>query len=226
MSGARRPAGCTDAAPVDLPASFDRVCISADLTFGSATGDYAVVQAWGSGGGGRYLLRQWRKRAGFEEQLAALRTFAASWPQAKIVVEESGERRSRHRDAVEGHPGRVRGGPARQQGAAALEHRADRREGVCFPARQRLRSGSADFVEELAGATKHDDASDAAAYALLALLPVAGPSGAERAYMSAVSHNDASDPMFVAFCKLRRARGAPLSESQRKCLVDVGEPVE
>jgi predicted phage terminase large subunit-like protein len=87
--GTRRPNGCSDAPAAELPTRFDQIVIAADLTFGAANGDYAVVQAWGSAGGSRFLLRQWRKRAGFDEQVAAIRSMAAEWPPTKVVVERA-----------------------------------------------------------------------------------------------------------------------------------------
>src|SRR5688572_10759363 len=83
--GARRPTGCDEGPSVAIPDRIDRVVIAADLTFGSMRGDYAVAQAWGAVGGARYLLEQWRRRAGFEEQLAALRAMAARHPGAAVV---------------------------------------------------------------------------------------------------------------------------------------------
>lgn len=73
-----------DSAPTD----FDQVITSWDLTFGSATGDFVVGQAWGRVGPDFYLLDQVRDRLGFTEQLAAMRSLAARWPSATAHVVE------------------------------------------------------------------------------------------------------------------------------------------
>ena len=88
-SSARRPPGCDESPAVEMPAKFDAIVIGADLTFGAEKGDFAVVQAWGACGSGRYLLRHWRARAGFDEQVAAIKRFAAEFPRARVVVERA-----------------------------------------------------------------------------------------------------------------------------------------
>lgn len=48
----------------DLPEYFDTIALSVDTSFKKRGKSYAVVQAWGKIGNDRYLLDQWRQRAG------------------------------------------------------------------------------------------------------------------------------------------------------------------
>lgn len=160
----RRPTGSNDSDAVATPEHFDRIVIACDLTFGSLTGDYAVIQAWGAKGGGRYLLEQWRKRAGFEESSDAIEQMAGKYPGAKILVEKAANGaaiietlRKKLSTVVAVKPI----GSKLQRLSAVSPHVE---AGSCY-----LPLGAAwldDFVEELAGATKHDDCQDVASYAL------------------------------------------------------------
>ncbi len=147
-----------------LPDRLDRVVIAADLTFGSAKGDYAVVQAWGASGGGRYLLEQWRQRAGFEDSVVAIMAFAKRWPRAKILVEKAANGAAVIETLQKRIPNVVPKTPLgnKAQRLSAIAPTVE--SGSCY-----LPHGVSwvgDFVEELAGATKHDDACDACAYAV------------------------------------------------------------
>lgn len=164
----QRPAGCDIGLPaVDMPAQFDRVVITADLTFGSVDGDYAVVQAWGSVGPDRYLLQQWRQRAGFEASLVALVDMSRRYPTAKVAIEKAAHGHAVLEQIRKLIPG-VIGIPPK--GKKAQRHAA---------AAPTVESGNAylplgvpwlgDFVEEHAGATKHDDQLDATSYAIIDL---------------------------------------------------------
>lgn len=163
-----RPAGCDETTPsVATPETFDRVVITADLTFGSMTGDYAVAQAWGAKGGARYLLEQWRERAGFEASRSAIARLAARYPGAKIVIEKAANGAAVIETLSAAVPGVVAVKPIgnKQQRLSAAAPAVE--SGSCY-----LPLGAAwlgEFVEELAGATKHDDSMDAAAYAIRAL---------------------------------------------------------
>lgn len=167
-SDAARPAGCdTTTAAVDKPERFDRVTIAVDLTFGSLIGDYAVVQAWGAVGPDRYLLAHWRKRAGFEESLAAIERIQREFPSAKILIEKAANGaasieilRKRMPNVVAQRP---IGKKLQRLGAVAPTVES----GNCY-----LPLGAPwleDFVEELSGATKHDDQADVVSYAILDL---------------------------------------------------------
>ena len=147
-----------------LPDRFDRVVIAADLTFGAVKGDYAVVQAWGSSGGGRYLLEQWRQRAGFEDSVVAIMAFAKRWPRAKILVEKAANGAAVIETLQKRIPNVVPKTPLgnKAQRLSAIAPTVE--SGSCH-----LPAGTSwvgDFIEELAGATKHDDAADACAYAI------------------------------------------------------------
>lgn len=162
---APRPAGCDETTfSVETPESFDRVVITADLTFGSTTGDFAVAQAWGAKGGARYLLEQWRERAGFEASRAAIAKMAARYPGAKIVIEKAANGAAVIETLSAVVPGVVAVKPIgnKEQRLSAAAPAVE--SGSCY-----LPLGAAwlgEFVEELAGATKHDDSMDSAAYAI------------------------------------------------------------
>lgn len=85
---ARRPTGCDESPPVECPKAFT-YAISADLTFGSVKGDYAVIQVWGAAESGRYLLEHFRERCGFEKQLEVIEKFAKQYPTARVAVEKA-----------------------------------------------------------------------------------------------------------------------------------------
>lgn len=163
-----RPAGCDEGSPViDLPERFDQITIAVDLTFGSATGDYADATAWGSHGSGRYLLAKWRKQAGFEESSAAIEAIKAKWPSAKVLIEKAANGAATIETLSKRIPGVVAQKPigGKIQRLSAIAPTVE--SGCCF-----LPLGAAwlpDFVEELAGATSHDDQCDTTAYAILDL---------------------------------------------------------
>ena len=75
--------------PKDLPETFDRMCISWDMTFKDGDdSDYVVGQVWGRKGADFFLLDQIRGRMGFTATLAAFRTLAERWPQAQRKLVE------------------------------------------------------------------------------------------------------------------------------------------
>lgn len=162
---AKRPGGCDTQQPaVDTPEHFDRVVITADLTFGSLTGDWCSVQAWGAVKGARFLLDAWRKRCGFEEQCGALRTMFDKFPGAKVVVEQAANGHAVIEQLRKVVPGvvAVKAIGSKLARIAAVAPQVE--SGACH-----LPLGAPwleEYVEELAGATKHDDQQDAAAYAL------------------------------------------------------------
>lgn len=164
----QRPAGCDETSlPADKPERFDRITVAVDLTFGSVVGDYAVVSAWGARGPDRFLLAHWRKRAGFEESLAAIERMAADYPGAKVLIEKAANGAASIETLRKRIPGVVAQKPigkkAQRLGAIAPTVEA----GNCYlPLGM---PGLGEFVEELAGATKHDDQCDVTAYAVLDL---------------------------------------------------------
>lgn len=73
----------------ELPADFDEVVQSWDLTFKGGDGsDYVVGQVWGRKGSSKYLLDQVRARLDFPATLAAIRSLSAKWPQATLKLVE------------------------------------------------------------------------------------------------------------------------------------------
>lgn len=76
--------------PIVLPDRFDREIITVDCSFKETKkSDYAVIQRWGAKGGDRFLLEQWRKRAGEYETEQALREMHERHPFAGIYIEEA-----------------------------------------------------------------------------------------------------------------------------------------
>lgn len=163
-----RPAGCDEAsAVVELPEHFERITIAVDLTFGSPTGDYADVTAWGAHGAGRYLVDKWRARAGFETSCVEIERIKQRWPSAKVLIEKAANGAA----TIETLSKRITGVVAQKpigkkaQRLAAVAPTVE--SGCCY-----LPLGASwlgDFVEELAGATNHDDQCDTTAYALIDL---------------------------------------------------------
>lgn len=162
---APRPGGCdTEHEAINTPEEFDRIVVAADLTFGSLTGDYAAIQAWASKKGARFLLDAWRSRCGFEEQLAAIKRMAEKFPSCAVVVEKAANGAAVIEQLRKVLPGVIAVKPIGSKAARIAAVAPAVESGACH-----LPLGAPwleDFIEELAGATKHDDAQDAAAYAL------------------------------------------------------------
>ena len=75
----------------ELPAEFDFMALSADLTFkdGEKT-DFAVFQIWGRKGADKYLIDQVRARMGFTAQLTTFRALKGKYPMMNVGwVEEA-----------------------------------------------------------------------------------------------------------------------------------------
>lgn len=163
---APRPSGCELVTPaIATPDRFDRIVMACDLTFGSARGDFACAQVWGSRGSARLLLALWRRRAGLLESVQAIRQLAADYPLAKIVMERAANGAGAIEElAVAGVPHVVPVTPLGSKAERLGMVSATIEAGNCY-----LPLGASwlgDFVEELAGATKHDDQQDCAAYAI------------------------------------------------------------
>ena len=163
-----RPAGCDETSPVaDLPERFDRITIAVDLTFGSVDGDYAVVSAWGAVGSARYRLSHWRERAGFETSIEAIERIAQRWPGAKILIEKAANGAATIETLRKRLPGVIAQKPIGKKAQRLSAVAPTVESGCCY-----LPLGAPDlpeFIEELAGATKHDDQCDVTAYALIDL---------------------------------------------------------
>jgi len=169
MPNAPRPTGCDTATPaVPTPTKYDRIVVAVDMTFGGtkSTNDYAVAQVWGSVGGARYLIEQWRKRATQLEQREAIKSLAKKYPGAKVLIEKAaGGAGTIEQLTADGIPNIV----AVQTGGKGKAERIGLVSPTIEGGNAFLPLGAAwvaDYVEELAGATRHDDAPDATAYAL------------------------------------------------------------
>lgn len=70
--------------PKDLPARYDTMLTSWDMTFKEgADNDFVVGQVWGRAGANFYLLDQVRGRWGFTETLHQVKQLVAKWPQVR-----------------------------------------------------------------------------------------------------------------------------------------------
>ncbi len=162
-----RPQGCNSDPAVMTPAKFDRIVISADMTFGGVktSNDYCVIQVWGGKGGERYLLEQWRAKATQIVQRDAIKDAASRYPHSKVLIEKAaGGAGAEEILTMDGIPNIMLVPATKDKGT---------RIGLVSPT---IEGGHAylplgapwlsDFVEELAGATKHDDQMDACSQAL------------------------------------------------------------
>lgn len=70
------------------PETFDRIGLSADLTFKEGKkNDYTVFQVWGKVAADKYLLKQVRKQMGFNSQIKALRNLVIECQQEGLNIE-------------------------------------------------------------------------------------------------------------------------------------------
>lgn len=166
-----RPAGCVETLPVETPTRFDRIVIAVDMTFGGvkSSNDYGCAQVWGAVAGARYLIEQWRGRCSQMEQRAAIKTLARKYPSAKVLIEKAaggaGAIEELTADGIPNVIGVTTGGKGKGQRIGLVSPTIEAGNAI-------LPLGAAwlgDYVEELAGATRHDDAQDCTAYALHAL---------------------------------------------------------
>lgn len=172
-----RPAGCDEETPtIDKPDHFDRTTMAVDLTFGSITGDYADIKVWSALGPDRFLVGHWRKRTGFEESLAAIEELDGVFPGCKKLIEKAANGAATIEMARKRIPGIIAQMPIgkKPQRLSAIAPTVE--AGNAY-----LPLGASwlpDFIEELAGATKHDDQCDTTSYAIIDLnvAPVDTPS--------------------------------------------------
>lgn len=176
FTDAERPA-------VPMPAHFSRVVITADLTFGSLTGDYAAVQAWGESGPDLYLLKARRGRVGYETSLAWMVEFSNLFPGATVAIEKAANGHAvleKTKQILRGVKALKPWGKKQQRHAAATP---TAESGNCYlPLGEVFEEideegtvelvDATEFVEEHAGATAHDDQMDASSYAILELVGV------------------------------------------------------
>lgn len=151
-----------------LPEKFDRVVITLDASFKAGkSSDFAVIQVWGALGADRYLIEQWRKRAGFFDTTNALREIRQRYPLAKVVIEEAANGHAIFDALKREMPGIVVVPP--EGGKFA---RAATVEGICasgaviLPANAPWVVAWIDEVSTFSPASKNDDQVDAMVYAL------------------------------------------------------------
>lgn len=163
-----RPAGCDETTPiVEMPEHFERTTMAVDLTFGSPTGDYADATAWAASGAGRYLVDKWRDRAGFEVGLTQIKRIKGKWPGSKVLIEKAANGSATIEKLSKEITGVVPQKPTGPKAARLAAAAPIVESGCCY-----LPIGApwlTDFIEELSGATNHDDQCDTTAYALLDL---------------------------------------------------------
>lgn len=168
-----RPAGCDEKIPpIDKPEYFDRTTMGVDLTFGSLKGDYADIKVWSARGADRFLVGHWRKRAGFEDSSAAIVALDECFPGCKKLIEKAANGAAVIETLQKKIPGILAQRPIgkKQQRLAAIASTVE--SGNAY-----LPLGATwlpDFVEELAGATAHDDQCDTTSYAIIDLNKFAG----------------------------------------------------
>jgi phage terminase large subunit-like protein len=163
------------------PEAFDRMVITADLTFGSEEGDYAVVQAWGADGSDRYLLKQKRGRAGFERSKQWILDLHEEYPEAQVCIEKAANGWAvleQVKKIIAGVKGLKTWGKKKQRHAAAVP---SVEEGNCFLPLGETCFIEVDlegaetyvdaecFVEEHAKGKPNDDQMDASSYAIIEL---------------------------------------------------------
>lgn len=181
LAGSPRPPHSDTTRPaVPGPVTFGRVVITCDFKFVADVGDYASVQAWGESGPDMYLLKARRGKVGYETSVDWTDDFAAMFPGATVGIEKAANGYA----VIETVKKRIRNvkglkpwGKKIQRHAAAVP---TAKNGHCYlPLGEVFEEVEEDgtvvlidateFVEELAGATDHDDQMDAASYAILEL---------------------------------------------------------
>lgn len=181
---APRPSGCApfeDAPTAITPERFDRIVISVDPTFGGtkSTNDYAAIHVWGAAGPGRYLLARWKKKAKQLEQRAEIKRMRAAYPNARILIEKSAGGDGAVEELSAEGVTNIELVPATASKAARLEN-VEPTIALGFVHLPLGMPDLAGFVEELAGATRHDDDQDAASQGLHWLNVNAPTSARER----------------------------------------------
>lgn len=178
-AAAPRPAFTdTERPSVPGPAAFSRVVIAGDFKFIAGVGDYASVQAWGECGPDLYLLKARRGKVGYETSVEWIEDFDKAFPGATIGIEKAANGHA----VIETLKKKLRNvkglkpwGKKTQRHAAAVP---TAKNGNCYlPLGAVFEEVDEDgtvemvdateFVEELAGATQHDDQMDAASYAII-----------------------------------------------------------
>jgi predicted phage terminase large subunit-like protein len=228
--GVRPPHAATDESSpsAPMPERFEKIVVAADLTFGSKkkAADHNAIQAWGRFGAGRYLLRTYHKKAGLLECVRELKSFARQFVGVKILIEQAANGGGAGETLVaQGVPGVIL--------VPAIGSKKDRiglvsatiESGCAFLPQGDPRMKV--FIEELAGATGHDDLQDACAYAIHELNKDASSdwpeTQAKQARAEAVERGEEPPPLVRLVEKLNRLfRGVKVGKRD----IQTGAPVE
>lgn len=163
-----RPAGCeTEIPAIDKPDHFDRITMGVDLTFGSLKGDFADIKVWAARGADRFLVGMWHKRAGFEDSSAAIEALSREFPSCKKLIEKAANGAAVIETLQKKIPGVIAQRPIGKKAQRLSAIAPTVEAGNCYLPLGA--PGLGDFVEELAGATAHDDQCDTTAYAIIDL---------------------------------------------------------
>jgi predicted phage terminase large subunit-like protein len=163
-----RPSGCDTKIPaIARPARFGRTTMAVDLIFGAEDGDFADIKVWAAVGGDRFLLGHWRKQQGFEESLVAIVELDAEFPGCKKLIEKAANGWATIATLKSKLPAVIAQKPIGSKDARLAAIAPTVEAGNCY-----IPLGPEwvdEFVEELAGATGHDDQADTTSYAILDL---------------------------------------------------------
>lgn len=177
---AARPRGCAtpaDSPTVTTPDRFDVIVISLDPTFGGTKteNDFASAQVWGTADNGHYLLARWKKRSKQREQRDQLKIFREAFPDSTVLIELAAGGAGMVEELTAIDPNTQAPIMDRVEGVTVGSHtggkaaRLDNVSPTIDQGRAYLPIGMPelqDFVDELAGATSHDDDQDACSQAL------------------------------------------------------------
>lgn len=178
-----RPRGCDELVPaIDRPEDYDRATMGVDLIFGAEDGDFASITVWCSVGPDRFLAAHWHKKEGFEESIVAIEEIDEQFPGCKKLIERAANGWATIKVLKQRMPAVIAQKPigSKKQRLAAIAPTVE--AGNCYVPLGAPWVGT--FVDELAGALKHDDQGDSTSYALLDLnlrgkkgAPVGGSGG-------------------------------------------------
>ena len=163
-----RPRGCDETIPaIDRPEDYDRATMAVDLIFGAEDGDFASITVWCSVGPDRYLAGHWHKKDGFEESIQAIEEIDEQFPGCKKLIEKAANGWATIKVLQKRMPAVHAQKPIgnKDQRLAAIAPTVE--AGNCY-----VPLGApwlSTFVDELAGALKHDDQADTTSYAILDL---------------------------------------------------------
>lgn len=156
--------------PKDLPAKFDKVIQSWDMTFKDTDGsDYVVGQVWGKLGANAYLLHEVRERLSFTQSKAAVLSMTAKFPEARRKLIEDKANGPAILDSLKAEvSGMVPVEPDGSKIARAHACTAEWEAGNVFLPHPDIAPWVKDFVDEVTTfpAAAHDDRVDAMTQAL------------------------------------------------------------